>query len=59
MYEAKLSTVRVSDFRGVDLSSPPAHVAPSRSPDAPNMMPDFSGKPVKRPGYSLKRSLGG
>lgn len=58
MYRAKLSTVKVSDFRGVDLSSPPANVAPSRSPDAPNMMPDFSGKPVKRPGYSLKRSLG-
>lgn len=59
MYRAKLSTARVSDFRGVDLSSPPANVAPSRSPDAPNMMPDFSGKPVKRPGYALKRSLGG
>ncbi len=57
MYNAKLSTVRVSDFRGVDLSSPPAHVSPYRSPDAPNMMPDFSGKPIKRPGYSLIKNL--
>ncbi len=59
MYNAKLKTIRVSDFRGVDLSSPPANVSPSRSPDAPNMMPDFSGKPVKRPGYSLVKSFEG
>lgn len=52
-YGARLSTLRFSGFRGVDLSSPPANIAPSRSPSAPNMLPDLSGRPVKRPGYSL------
>ena len=41
----------IADFRGVDLSSAPANVAEYRSPSAPNMMPDLSGKPVKRTGW--------
>ncbi len=56
--KSRLSEVKISRFRGVDLSSPPAHVDSSRSPDAPNMMPDFSGKPVKRPGYAEFQEYG-
>ncbi len=56
--KSRLAELKISEFRGVDLSSPPAHVAPCRSPDAPNMMPDFSGKPVKRPGYAVFQNYG-
>jgi hypothetical protein len=56
--KSRLSEMKISHFRGVDLSSPPAHVDSSRSPDAPNMMPDFSGKPVKRPGYAEFQDYG-
>ncbi|MBQ5755517.1 MAG: hypothetical protein IIV90_07580, partial [Oscillospiraceae bacterium] len=46
-------------FKGVDLTSGAASVDPRRSPDAPNMMPDANGFPVKRPGYWLKEQLEG
>ena len=46
-------------FKGVDLTSGAASVDPRRSPDAPNMMPDANGFPVKRPGYWLRQKLEG
>lgn len=47
----KLSQMTISQFRGVDLVSSPSNVHDTRSPDAVNMIPDESGKPVKRTGY--------
>lgn len=41
----------LENFKGVDLSSGETACAAYRSPDAPNMMPDRDGFPVKRPGY--------
>lgn len=49
----------ITSFAGIDLSSAPADVDKRRSPDAPNMMPDALGNPVKRPGFSLAESLFG
>lgn len=43
--------VRMERFRGVDFSSHAVNVDESRSPDAPNMMPDADGYPTKRPGW--------
>lgn len=51
--------VEITSFAGIDLSSAPADVDKRRSPDAPNMMPDALGNPVKRPGFSLAASLSG
>lgn len=42
----------IDAFKGVDLSSAPSSVDKSRSPDAPNMIADLLGKPVKRSGFS-------
>lgn len=38
-------------FRGVDFSTDPALVDPSRSPFAPNLISDAGGMPEKRPGW--------
>ena len=46
-------------FKGVDLTSGAASVDPRRSPEAPGMMPDANGFPVKRPGYWLAERLEG
>lgn len=51
-FTTRLSTVRTNRFRGVDLSSPPESVDPTRSPSAPNIMPGTDKKPTKRPGFS-------
>ena len=51
-FTTNLSTVRTNRFRGVDLSSPAESVDPTRSPDAPNIMPGADKKPTKRPGFS-------
>ena len=45
--------LEITSFAGIDLSSSPADVDRRRSPDAPNMMPDSLGNPVKRPGFEL------
>lgn len=58
-FSSRLSTVSTEHFRGVDLTSPPESVSPSRSPSAPNMMPGAGGKPEKRPGYSKIGDYGG
>lgn len=38
-------------FRGVDLSTDPAMIDTTRSPDAPNLISDTGGYPEKRPGW--------
>ena len=43
--------ILIDSFGGIDLSSSPTDVDKSRSPDAPNMMPDTKGNPKKRPGF--------
>ena len=48
----------VDAFRGIDLSSAPASVDKTRSPDAPNMISDLMGKPVKRCGFGLCEQIG-
>lgn len=46
-------------FRGIDLSSGENECAEYRSPDAPNMMPNADGYPMKRPGYRILYKLVG
>ena len=46
-------------FKGVDLSSGESAVATYRSPEAPNMMPDRDGYPVKRPGFTVMHRMEG
>ena len=45
--------LEITSFAGIDLSSAPADVDKRRSPDAPNMIADALGNPVKRPGFSV------
>ena len=52
------SVLEITSFAGIDLSSAPADVDKRRSPDAPNMMPDSKGNPIKRTGFSLFESYG-
>lgn len=47
----------ITSFAGIDLSSAPADIDKRRSPDAPNMMPDALGNPVKRPGFEITGSF--
>ena len=59
-YSAPVKKIlEITSFAGIDLSSAPADVDRRRSPDAPNMMPDALGNPVKRPGYTFVENLGG
>ncbi|MBQ7875498.1 MAG: hypothetical protein IJ306_10180, partial [Oscillospiraceae bacterium] len=51
--------LEITSFAGIDLSSAPADIDSSRSPDAPNMMPDSKGNPIKRTGFSVLQNLGG
>lgn len=48
----------VTSFAGIDLSSAPSDIDIKRSPDAPNMMPDRRGNPIKRTGYALVKNFG-
>ena len=52
-------SIEITSFAGIDLSSAPADIDKRRSPDAPNMMPDSLGNPVKRPGYEKIGDFGG
>ena len=49
----------LSSFKGVDLTDDVTTMDASRSPDAPNMMPDDQGFPAKRPGYRTRFQLDG
>ena len=51
--------LEITSFAGIDLSSAPSDINKKRSPDAPNMMPDNKGNPIKRTGFSLFMNLGG
>lgn len=51
--------LEITSFAGIDLSSAPADIDTKRSPDAPNMMPDSKGNPIKRPGFSFVENLPG
>lgn len=50
--------IEITSFAGIDLSSAPADIDKRRSPDAPNMMPDSKGNPIKRTGFFLSENLG-
>ena len=39
-------------FRGVDMSTDPALIDTTRSPDAPNLISDTGGYPEKRHGWN-------
>ena len=54
-----IKTVELSRFKGVDFTSSDVNVDLSRSPEAPNMMPDADGFPCKRPGYHTVVTLEG
>ena len=49
----------ITKFKGIDLSSAPAQIDEARSPDAPNMIVDLFGKPIKRTGFALEKNYGG
>lgn len=51
--------LEITSFAGIDLSSAPADIDRKRSPDAPNMIPDTKGNPIKRPGFSFIENLPG
>ena len=53
------STVNLTTFYGVDLTSNPSNVAISQSPNAVNMVRDEPGKVRKRRGYELKYTFDG
>lgn len=48
----------VDTFFGVDFSSTQSNISESRSPDAPNMIGDLKGNPVKRTGFYLVHNYG-
>ena len=50
--------LEITSFAGIDLSSAPADIDKRRSPDAPNMIADALGNPVKRPGFSVLENYG-
>lgn len=49
---------KLENFKGIDLSSSPAQISETRSPDAPNMISDLLGKPTKRTGFHLVKNYG-
>lgn len=51
--------ITIDTFKGVDLTSAPANVNTSRSPEAPNMIRDVPGKVRKRLGYHLTGAYDG
>ena len=50
--------LEITSFAGIDLSSAKADIDRKRSPDAPNMMPDSKGNPIKRTGFFLLKNYG-
>lgn len=54
---AAIQTTVYNAFLGVDKASPPSEVSPSRSPDAPNLIPDADSFPEKRPGWRVLASV--
>lgn len=56
---ASVKSMALQAFKGVDLTGDITTIDPSRSPAAPNMMPDAQGFPAKRPGYRTRFVLDG
>lgn len=56
---AQQKSMVLERFRGVDLTSGVTNVDKSRSPDAPNILPDADGYPAKRPGWHTVLQLEG
>ncbi len=50
--------LEITSFAGIDLSSAPFDIDKKRSPDAPNMMPDSHGNPIKRTGFEVFEHFG-
>ncbi len=50
--------LEITSFAGIDLSSSKADVDKRRSPNAPNMMPDSLGNPIKRNGFEAVKNYG-
>lgn len=46
-------TTKYANFKGVDFTNDPTNVWYRRSPSAVNMLPDASGRPFKRHGWSI------
>ena len=57
--DPKVYQKTLEKFRGIDLTSGENACAEYRSPDAPNMMPNNDGYPIKRPGYRVERQMEG
>lgn len=53
------SKVSIDNFLGADLTSEPANVDTSHSPDCPNMIRDVPGKVRKRMGWAVKETYTG
>ena len=56
--EPERKVMEITSFAGIDLSSAPFDINRKRSPDAPNMMPDSKGNPIKRTGYEFFEDYG-
>lgn len=57
--DPKVYEKTLEKFRGLDLTGGENACAEYRSPDAPNMMPNRDGFPIKRPGYRTLKELDG
>ena len=51
--------LNLTNFRGIDLSSNPVTMDPSRSPDCMNLMADRAGFPVSRTGVETVARMDG
>jgi len=49
----KVYTTKYTNFKGVDFTNDPTNVWYRRSPSGVNMLPDASGRPFKRHGWSI------
>lgn len=56
---ARAASVTLGGFAGLDLTSGALSASPTRSPDAPNIMPGPDGRPTRRPGYATAEQYGG
>lgn len=54
---AKVYTTAYSDFKGVDYTNDATNVWKKRSPTGLNMSPDLDGKPYKRKGWKVEKSV--
>lgn len=55
--EPKKYTTIYDDFKGVDFTNDPSNVYRRRSPSGLNMLPDLDGRPYKRPGWEVIKTV--